>query len=257
MYLHEISIRPAYEPLLRHNRFIPSPAFERTNLVVWRKLNDRENGTMELVRPDGRKIKLHVKRFLPGHGKSAKAEGAGIEYLEKAEIPTVPLVLWVRFNNGTGAVITEDLAEYEPGDKFIEAGMPFEKLLKATADLTAKLHRAGLHHRDLYLCHFLVKDDDIRLIDAARVKPLPGWPTRRRWIVKDLAQFWYSTTKLPITDEQRMRWLKRYAQHVKTGSIESLRKAIEAKVRRIAAHDAKLNRRQPTRHISIPDGNRR
>ncbi len=61
------------------------------------------------------------------------------------------------------------------------------------------LHNGGLHHRDLYLCHFLGRRDenpqaDLRLIDAARVRPLPGPLTRRRWIVKDLAQFWYSTT---------------------------------------------------------------
>jgi hypothetical protein len=93
---------------------------------------------------------------------------------------------------------------------------------------------------------------EVRLIDAARVGRLPGWPTRRRWIIKDLAQFWYSTTKLPISDEQRDRWLNHYAQKLSNAQVTKLRSAIRAKSHRIAAHDAKLNRRQPLRHRSIP-----
>ena len=52
---------------------------------------------------------------------------------------------------------------------------------------------------------------DLRLIDAARVRRLPGFFTRGRWIVKDLAQFWYITLKLPITEKCIARlWLLRY-----------------------------------------------
>ena len=33
--------------------------------------------------------------------------------------------------------------------------------------------------------------------------------------MKDLAQFWYSTTKLPVTDEQRLAWLARYGDRAR------------------------------------------
>ena len=86
--------------------------------------------------------------------------------------------------------------------------------------------------------------------DAARVRRLPGWPTRRRWIVKDLAQFWYSTTQLPVSDEQRTRWLAEYAM---VSGHDIPERVIAAKARRIAAHDVKLNRRQPKRHVSLEE----
>jgi hypothetical protein len=92
---------------------------------------------------------------------------------------------------------------------------------------------------------------DIRLIDTARVSPLPRlFP--RRWIIKDLAQFWYSTLSLPITPAQRDRWLHRYLQQHPAGAFESIKAKIERKAAWIARHDAKLNRREPNRHSGIP-----
>src|SRR6185437_6220361 len=127
---------------------------------------------------------------------------------------------------------------------------------RATADLAARLHQVGLHHRDLYLCHFLVKpggdQPDVRLIDSARVRRLPGFITRGRWIVKDLAQFWYSTLKLPITEAQRTAWLLRYCQQRQLPGPALMRQKIDRKVGRIAKHNARLNRLQPGRNVSIP-----
>src|SRR6185503_11861775 len=115
---------------------------------------------------------------------------------------------WGKLADGRSFFVTADLAGYRAADKLIDAGTPFENLLAPTADLAVKLHRAGLHHRDLYLCHFFARVTenavDVRLIDTARVRRLGGFLTRGRWITKDLAQFWYSTISLPITDGQRV-----------------------------------------------------
>jgi hypothetical protein len=94
---------------------------------------------------------------------------------------------------------------------------------------------------------------DVALIDAARVKPLPGW-FAKRWVVKDLAQFWYSTTKLDVTDAQRDAWLVRYCLQRKLAPASAvlLRRAIVYKAGRIARHDRKLNAKQPTRNVSLP-----
>ena len=126
---------------------------------------------------------------------------------------------------GRSFTIFDDLTGYTPADKLLETGVAFEVLLDPTAALAAKLHTTGLHHRDLYLCHFMAKLDDanvdLKLIDTARVRNLPGFLTRRRWIVKDIAQFIYSTHAHAITDMQRSAWLAAYAGHGGTSGIES------------------------------------
>lgn len=232
--------------------------FTDPRIRPWRSLPDRENCTLDAMLADGRTIRLHIKRHqATGRSKPpAEQEADGIFMLQQAHIPTMKLVAWGKLADGRSFLMTEDLAEYRPADKLIESGIPFDRLLQPTADLAARLHSAGLRHRDLYLCHFLLKLDrdaiDIRLIDAARVAPLPAWLFRRRWIVKDLAQFWYSAARLSVPTEQLNQWLHRYAQQRDISAVEGLRKAIGRKVRWIARHDAKLNQRQPKRNISLP-----
>lgn len=234
--------------------------FDHPDISVWRKIVDRENCTLD-AEVDGRKVRWHVKRYAavraPGRTPAEK-EVAGIRLLQDAGIPTVPLVAWGVLADRRSFVVVDDLADYQPGDKLLEAGgSSFDRLLEPTADLAAKLHAVGLHHRDLYLCHFFVPADDpsapLRLIDCARVKRLPRFLTRYRWVVKDLSQFWYSTLKHPeITDGQRMAWLRRYAGKAGGGDVDRLRRSVERKVAWIGRHDAKLNRAQPNRNISIP-----
>lgn len=250
-------IQPEFELLLAHIGFSPDWVFTSPKVIVWRKLDDRENCTADVAWPDGRAVRLHIKRYPEAWARWADEEAEAIALLRAAHVPCLRLVAAGRLPDGRGFVITEDLAGHKAADKLIADGAPFEPLLNPTAALAAKLHSAGLHHRDLYLCHFFARIEestiDVKLIDAARVRHLPGWPTRRRWVVKDLAQFWYSTTQLAITDEQRIRWLDRYAELMGAGSTDLLRRSIEAKAARIKAHDARLNRRQPKRHVSLPE----
>ncbi len=173
-----------------------------------------------------------------------------------AKLPTAAMVAWGEQSDGRSFVIFDDLSGYVPCDKLIEGGqIDFEALLGPTADMVRRLHDAGLHHRDLYLCHFLAHIDDhrvvdLRLIDLARVRRLPCL-THRRWIIKDLAQFCFSIQRLGISDEQRGRWLARYAggQCSAAGRLE---RAIARKIRRMARHDVHLRAEQPHRNVSIP-----
>src|ERR1700722_12963151 len=123
----KIVIRPAYDELLRHNGFSARWVFESPQVVVWRKLEDRENCTAEILSRDGRQVKLHLKRY--PRGRDAAAEARGIELLEESHIPTAPLVAWGILVGGRGFVITEDLAGHTPADKLAEAGTPFAGLL--------------------------------------------------------------------------------------------------------------------------------
>ena len=257
-------VAPGYQPLVRGIGLDAGAVFTHPAIKPWRSIADRQNCTLDFEREDGRPGRWHVKRYTAVRGRAtpADAEVRGIQLLQEHGIPTVPLVAWGRLADGRSFVIVDDLAGYRPADKLVEAGLPFDRLLEPTADLSARLHNAGLHHRDLYLCHFFIPAGDgapeggadLRLIDCARVKRLPGFLTRRRWVVKDLAQFWYSTLPQPITDDQRSAWLRRYvhARGLPPSDEQHLRRSIERKVRWIARHDVRLNRAQPNRNISIP-----
>lgn len=232
--------------------------FSDPRIKVWRKLDDRENCTLDFSLPDGRQKRFHIKRQLAGAGCE---EAKGISLLRQAGIPTVSLVAWCEMPDDRSFVILEDLSGFSAADKLIESGVPFETLLEPTAALAGKLHAAGLHHRDLYLCHFFAKIEadavEVRLIDAARVKRLPPWPFRNRWINKDLAEFWYSASKLSVTAQTLDRWLEVYAQHSGIRSIDSWRPSIQRKAASIERHDRQLRRRQPRRNISIDAGQHR
>jgi hypothetical protein len=250
-----------YQPLMRRIGLDAEAVFEHPDITPWRTIADRQNCTLDFEGEDGRPVRWHVKRYTAVRGRAktpAEQEVAGIRLLQDAGIPTVPLVGWGVLADRRSFVIVDDLAGYRPGDKVLPAGAAtFEQLLEPTADLAARLHvSAGLHHRDLYLCHFFVNTADpadLRLIDCARVKKLPARLTRARWVVKDLSQFWYSTYKHPeITDAQRDAWLRRYAARAGVANYDRLRRRVQRKVDWIARHDARLNRAQPNRNISIP-----
>jgi hypothetical protein len=248
-----------HQPLVREVGLDAEAVFSRDDIKPWRTLPDRENCVLDAQRGDGTPARLHVKRFpSDAKGTSARDEVRGIELLQRAGIPTVPLVGNGTLADGRSFVISLDLEGFRDAEKLVQGGLPFAEVLEPTADLTAKLHAANLHHRDLYLCHFFAKVADgkapeLALIDAARVKVLPNW-FARRWVVKDLAQFWYSTTKLAVTDAQREAWLTRYARQRGRSDVEqaSLRRAIVRKSAWIARHDRSLNAKQPTRNVSVP-----
>jgi hypothetical protein len=253
-----LQVAPKYQPIFRELGIDADAVFDHPQIRAWRTLDDRENCTLDATLQDGRVIRWHVKRYAATQRSPtpAELEMTGSKLLQDAQIPAATLVAWGKIDDGRSFVVTEDLAGYRAADKAIEGGLPFDRVREATADLAAKLHNAGLHHRDLYLCHFFVKpgDDavDVKLIDVARVKKLPALFTRQRWIVKDLAQFWYSTLSLPVSDEQREAWLARYIGKRGERELQSLKRAIEKKAARIARHDVNLRKAQPGRNISIP-----
>lgn len=253
-------VAPKYQAVFHALGLNAETVFTDPRIVVWRSIRERQNGYIDVEVGKGEVRRLHVKRFIAARGGTlpAQEELTGIRALEIERIPTTPVVAFGTMRDGRSFIITEDLAGFRAADKAVAAGLAFETILEPTADLAARLHERGLHHRDLYLCHFFVKAEgeqvELKLIDAARVKRLPWIVTRRRWVVKDLAQFWYSTLSLPITDEQRARWLARYAAERKLKSVGGLRRSIERKVRAIARHDLSLRGAQPNRNVSIPGG---
>ena len=254
-------VSPEFTALVSAAGITARGIFSDPRIKVWRKVDDRENATLDVPVAGGGTVRFHIKRYIGGTNLILphRAEVRGSLAMQIEKIPTAPMVGYGRLSDRRCFTIFMDLKGYTPADKLVEAGTAFETLLIATADLAAKLHNAGLHHRDLYLCHFMAKVDgegdqpkvDVRLIDVARVGRLSFVFTRRRWIIKDLAQFWFSTMSLPISDEQRERWLARYAEQ-RGVRAENLLAPIKRKAAGIAKHDARLKEKQPGRNVSIP-----
>lgn len=253
-----ISIPADAEALVRELKLTAEGVFSRADIVAWRKLPDRENCYLDVTHA-GQPLRLHIKRYPASRRTPAHDDVRGLVLLKSAGIPTAQLIAHGVLPDRRSFVILRDLAGYTPADKLLEAGFKFSDLLVPTADLSARLHNAGLHHRDLYLCHFMIKPSTeglapaLALIDTARVAKLPRF-FGGRWVVKDLAQFWYSTSKHPsISDEQRDAWLKRYAEQRGLPGYAGLKASVLNKVRLIARHDQSLNAKQPTRNVSIPN----
>ncbi|MBG6431564.1 lipopolysaccharide core heptose(I) kinase RfaP [Pseudomonas aeruginosa] len=89
-------------------------------------------------------------------------------------------------------------------------------LVEAVARMVGDMHRAGVNHRDCYICHFLlhtdkpVSADDFRLsvIDLHRAQTRDATP--KRWRNKDLAALYFSALDIGLTRRDKLRFLRTY-----------------------------------------------
>jgi heptose I phosphotransferase len=92
-------------------------------------------------------------------------------------------------------------------------------ILEQVALMTRRLHENGVNHRDLYICHFLMKrvsakpdanpeEIELFLIDLHRVQIRARTP--RRWIVKDVAGLYFSSMDIGLTRRDRLRFMRLY-----------------------------------------------
>jgi Lipopolysaccharide kinase (Kdo/WaaP) family len=92
-------------------------------------------------------------------------------------------------------------------------------LIGALATLCRSLHDRGYYHKDLYLCHFYLREADtlgippswderLVMIDLHRLgrHRLTGW----WWLAKDLGQLLYSSAIEGVTARDRLRFWRRY-----------------------------------------------
>ncbi|MBN2809236.1 MAG: lipopolysaccharide core heptose(I) kinase RfaP [Deltaproteobacteria bacterium] len=161
----------------------------------------------------------------------AENEWQAIQILEKLNLPTTPLVAYGQRGNNPltrqSFIITKDLANTESLEDYcrdwpVKPPNPFLKraLIQRVAEITGTLHREGLNHCDLYICHFLLdlkhgKDPEpenltLHLIDLHRVRQRKKLP--RRWQVKDLAALHFSSLEIGLTLRDRLRFIATYTQ---------------------------------------------
>jgi len=151
-----------------------------------------------------------------------------------------------RFSAILTAAVPGDSLERLLMDRPADVTARRRELIAATAALAARLHGAGLVHRDFYLSHLFVDLDrpgTVYLIDVQRVFRPRRW-RMARWIVKDLAALNYSAPPGLVRRGDRVQWLQAYLGVSKLDAPgRRLGRRVAAKTRRIARHDAARQRR--------------
>jgi len=212
----------------------PFNEVERLAGRIYRALEGRRTLRTE-VNGRGYFVKIHhgvgwrdiVKNCLTG---KAPVLGAGNEWralqrLHDAGVPTMRAVAFGERGCNPARrrsfIITGELAPTIDLEQYCQRWRdqpPKHKhaLIAQVATLTAAMHRAGVNHRDCYLCHFLLHQDgrenDLRLslIDLHRAQTRNKVP--RRWRNKDLAALYFSALDLNLTGKHRLRFLRAYFQ---------------------------------------------
>ena len=90
-------------------------------------------------------------------------------------------------------------------------------LIRTLADSARRMHRAGINHRDFYLCHFHLDESSLPeplprcyLIDLHRAQIRPRTP--RRWQVKDLAALYFSAMDCGLQQRDLLRFMRHYSE---------------------------------------------
>jgi len=213
-------------------------AVEALQGQVYRELEGRRTLRTEV---DGRGyfVKIHrgigwgeiVKNLLtaklPVLG--ARQEWQAIQRLKEVGVATMTAVAYGERGSNPAAqhsfIVTEELApttdleqlslnwaQQAPDPKLKRA------LIKEVASMVGNMHRAGVNHRDCYICHFLlhtdkpVTADDFRLsvIDLHRAQVRSQLPLR--WRNKDLAALYFSVLDIGLTRRDKLRFLRGYFQ---------------------------------------------
>lgn len=230
----KLELRAPFEQLW-HGR----DAFEAVEALqgqVYRELDGRRTLRTEV---DGRGyfVKIHrgigwseilknlVTAKLPVLG--AGQEWRAIHRLQEVGVPTMTAVAFGERGYNPAQqhsfIITEELAPTVSLEDFSldwPRNPPPLALKRALIDEVARMvremHRAGVNHRDCYICHFLLHTDrpvtpsDFRLsvIDLHRAQVRPSLP--RRWRDKDLAALYFSALDIGLTRHDWLRFLRVY-----------------------------------------------
>ncbi|MBN2233138.1 MAG: lipopolysaccharide core heptose(I) kinase RfaP [Deltaproteobacteria bacterium] len=160
---------------------------------------------------------------------SARGERLAIGRLQAAGVPTMTLAAWGERGRDPARrqsfIVTEELTPTVSLEDFCRPWQetPPDPALKRAltvrlADMVRRLHGNGLHHQDLYLCHFLLDtagnpaetaaDPTVYLIDLHRVTQYRRLPARAR--LKDLAALYFSTLEIGLDRRDYLRFIRHY-----------------------------------------------
>jgi heptose I phosphotransferase len=211
----------------------PFVEVERLQGRVYRAMPGRRTLRVEI---DGRAyfVKIHHgvgwreigKNLITGKRPvlGARQEWLALQRLHAAQAPTMTVAAFgergVNPARRQSFLITEEIApaidlETLTQNWLQEPPAPAHKysLIIAVAHMVAALHRAGVNHRDCYLCHFLLRPSPqthpaLALIDLHRAQTRAQTP--RRWRNKDLAALYFSALNIGLTRRDKLRFLRAY-----------------------------------------------
>ena len=122
-------------------------------------------------------------------------------------------------------------------------------ILKAIADLSRQMHDAGINHLDFNADHVMigpeVKDGNVSLalLDFQRIDR-KKW-MRFRWMIKTMAELFYSMPDPVFSDQDRQSMFKHYVRRSGNGAWDRfLLQWIKRKARRIGRHTENIFSRQ-------------
>ena len=213
-------------------------AVEALQGQVYRELEGRRTLRAE-VDGHGYFVKIHrgigwgeiVKNLLTAKAPvlGAAQEWQAIQRLTEAGVPTMTAVAYGERGSNPASqhsfIVTEELAPTVDLEQLSlnwaqQPPKPALKwaLIERVARMTGDMHRAGVNHRDCYICHFLLHTDrpiqanDLRLsvIDLHRAQVRDAVP--RRWRDKDLAALYFSALDIGLTRRDKLRFLCTYFQ---------------------------------------------
>lgn len=100
--------------------------------------------------------------------------------------------------------------------------------------MVRRMHGFGFFHRDLYLCHVIMKKGGPLLIDLQRLTDGSLFKGHRK--IKDLAALLYSSLDLPVSRSDCMRFFRTYwGRKCRDGGAKKMIRAVQAKAARIRA----------------------
>ena len=259
------------EPLRRAGLIGFEQIMTRADCRCEKWLEDREVWHMRVRSPDDRARGLYLKKHhvrslgsrlrallgLQPAKTPARIEAANVAALSTEGIAVMRLIAYGERLRGDGLqesfVITEELENYSEMHHYLRGRFVLSpcahrsardcdlmRLISDVAQIARRLHAAGYNHRDLYCCHFFVKDvaparREIRLIDLQRVQRRRWF--RRRWIVKDLAQLAWSAPSCCIKRTHKMAFIREYL------GVDKLRPADKRLIRAVLRKQRRMERR--------------
>ncbi len=101
-------------------------------------------------------------------------------------------------------------------------------LIEKVAEISRRMHKAGICHRDYYLCHFhLLSDSEkatsgcgARLILIDLHRAMFGRKPNSRWVKKDLAGLYFSSMEIGLTRRDRLRFARVYRKTSLRNSLD-------------------------------------
>ncbi len=201
---------------------------ENLERVIFRDVENRETSRV-LIGQERYFVKIHksaswqsafnelVGGQTPRFG--AEAEWRVVRAFQKLDIPTIEPYLYAKrgtsFLNHRSLLISKALEKKVSLEHFSTSNPVFKRLLiKKIAEISRKMHVAGINHRDFYLCHFLMDQDIskgpvLHLIDLHRAQEREKVP--RRWLIKDLGSLLFSSLLKGLTRRDLLRFVRYYS----------------------------------------------